>query len=54
VIEALEDLGHRHSVKVIVGGVPITKSWAGEIGADGYSEDAISAVKVSKQLLDVA
>jgi corrinoid protein of di/trimethylamine methyltransferase len=54
VIEALEDIGHRHSVKVIVGGAPVTKSWAEEIGADGYSEDAISAVKLAKQLLDVA
>jgi corrinoid protein of di/trimethylamine methyltransferase len=54
VIVALEDLGYRQSVKVIVGGAPVTKSWAGEIGADGYSEDAISAVKVAKQLLDVA
>jgi corrinoid protein of di/trimethylamine methyltransferase len=54
VIEALEDIGHRNSVKVIVGGAPVTKSWAKEIGADGYSEDAISAVKLAKQLLDVA
>ncbi len=54
VIVALDDLGYRQSVKVIVGGAPVTKSWAGEIGADGYSEDAISAVKVATQLLDVA
>jgi corrinoid protein of di/trimethylamine methyltransferase len=54
VIEALEDIGHRNNVKVIVGGAPVTKSWAEEIGADGYSEDAISAVKLAKQLLDVA
>ena len=54
VIEALEDSGMRSQVKVIVGGAPITKSWAEEIGADGFSEDAVGAVVLAKQLLGVA
>ncbi len=51
VIEALEDIGIRSKVKVMVGGAPVTKEWVKQIGADGYSEDAISAIKVAKQLL---
>lgn len=51
VIEALEDAGIRQGVKVMVGGAPVTRSWAEEIGADGYSEDAIGAVAVARQLL---
>ena len=37
VIEALDDMGLRPRVKVIVGGAPVTRDWADEIGADGYS-----------------
>ncbi len=51
VIEALEDLGIRQNVKVMVGGAPVTQSWADEIGADGYSEDAIGAVNLAKSLV---
>jgi corrinoid protein of di/trimethylamine methyltransferase len=51
VIEALEDIGIRSKVKVMVGGAPVTKEWVNQIGADGYSEDAIGAIKVAKQLL---
>lgn len=54
VVEALEDIGLRQRVKVLVGGAPVTQSWADEIGADGYSEDAISAVNLAKKLLGVA
>lgn len=53
VIEALEDAGLRSRVKVIVGGAPVTRAWAEEIGADGYSEDAIGAVAIAKRLLGV-
>jgi corrinoid protein of di/trimethylamine methyltransferase len=53
VIEALDDIGLRPGVKVVVGGAPVTQSWADEIGADGYSEDAIGAVNLVKQLLGV-
>jgi corrinoid protein of di/trimethylamine methyltransferase len=51
VIEALEDMGLRPKVKVIVGGAPVTQDWAAEIHADGYSEDAIGAVMVAKQIV---
>ncbi len=51
VIEALEDAGLRARVRVMVGGAPVTRAWAQEIGADGYSEDAIGAVAVAKQLV---
>jgi corrinoid protein of di/trimethylamine methyltransferase len=51
VIEALADLGIRSKVKVMVGGAPVTKEWVKQISADGYSEDAIGAIKVAKQLL---
>ena len=51
VIEALEDSGLRPRVKVMVGGAPVTQSWAKEIGADGYSEDAVGAVAIAKQLV---
>jgi len=54
VIRALEQAGLRPHVKVLVGGAPVTRDWAEEIGADGYSEDALGAVRVAKQLLKIA
>ena len=51
VIEALDDIGLRPKVKVMVGGAPVTRSWAQQIGADGYSEDAIGAVAEAKRIL---
>ncbi len=53
VIEALDDMGLRPQVKVMVGGAPVTQDWVDDIGADGYSEDAIGAVNVAKKLLGV-
>lgn len=50
-VEALDDVGLRGKVKVMVGGAPVTRSWADEIGADGYSEDAVGAVEAAKSLL---
>ena len=38
-------------VKVMVGGAPVTKEWVHKIEADGYSEDAIGAVKVAMELM---
>ena len=54
VIEALKESGLRDQVKVLVGGAPITESWAEEIGADGYADDAIGAVAVAKKLVAAA
>ncbi len=51
VIEALKKAGLRERVKVMVGGAPVTRSWAEEIGADGYAEDAIGAVELAKKLM---
>ena len=51
VIEALEKAGIRESVKVMVGGAPVTRDWVQKIGADGYSEDAIGSVEVARHVL---
>ncbi len=53
VISALEASGLREKVKVMVGGAPVTQGFAKEIGADGYADNANSAVAVAKQLLGV-
>jgi len=50
-IEALEQAGLRDRVKVIVGGAPVTQTWADEIGADGFGSDAASAVDVARSLM---
>jgi corrinoid protein of di/trimethylamine methyltransferase len=54
VIEELDKEGLRPRIKVMVGGAPITKDWVEKIKADGYSEDAICAVKVAKELVGKA
>ena len=41
-------------VKVMVGGAPVTRDWAAQIHADGFSEDAISSVIVAKNLVGVS
>lgn len=51
VIAALAERGLRPAVKVIVGGAPVTRAWAAEIGADGYSEDAVGAVALARSLV---
>ena len=51
IIEALSSAGLREQIKVMVGGAPVTRSWADEIGADGYAEDAIEAVQLAVQLV---
>lgn len=54
VIELLKEAGIREQVKVIIGGGPISQKYADNIGADGYSTNAVEAVKLIKGLLDVA
>jgi 5-methyltetrahydrofolate--homocysteine methyltransferase len=51
-IEALTEAGLRDQVKVMIGGAPVTDSFAKKIGADGYAEDAISAVDLAMRLVD--
>ncbi|MCL2817041.1 MAG: corrinoid protein [Clostridiales bacterium] len=50
-IAALASAGWRDKVKVIIGGAPVSAQYAQAIGADGYSEDAASAVELCKNLL---
>ena len=50
IVEALEEAGLRDSVKIMVGGAPVTDAFAREIGADAYSPDAASAVDVARSL----
>ncbi len=52
VILTLKEAGVRDQVRVMVGGAPVSQSWADEIGADGYAEDAISAVALAFRLID--
>ncbi len=54
VVEALEKAGLRSQVKVMVGGAPVTRRWAEEIGADGYAKDAMSAVTLARELMEKA
>ncbi len=51
-IEALKSAGLKDKVKVMIGGAPITQAYADEIGADGYSPDAASAVDKAKELIE--
>jgi methanogenic corrinoid protein MtbC1 len=40
----------RPHVKVMVGGAPVSRQWADEIGADGFAEDAVGAVQLAARL----
>lgn len=51
VIEKLGEAGIRDRVKVMIGGSPISRKFADEIGADGYSANAVEAVAVAKELV---
>ncbi len=50
-IDAISEAGARDSVKVIIGGAPVTQNYADEIGADGYAPDAASAVDLVASLM---
>lgn len=50
-IEAMKAAGQ--GAKIIVGGAPVTQAYADEIGADGYAEDAATAVELCKKLIDI-
>jgi len=53
VVKAVGDSGLKDKVKVMIGGAPITQSYADEIGADCYAPDAASAVDEAKGLLGI-
>ncbi len=50
-IKALESAGVRDQAKVMIGGAPVTDAYSQQIGADGYSADASSAVRLAKSLI---
>ncbi len=51
-VEAISEVGLRDKVKIMLGGAPVTDSFAQEVGADGFAEDAISAVDLAFRLID--
>ncbi len=51
VVKALEEAGIRKKTKVIIGGAPITQQYADEIGADGYGDNASTAVALARKLV---
>ena len=50
-VDAIKDAGLKGKVKIMVGGAPLTQSFADEIGADGYAADAASAVDLANKLI---
>jgi len=51
VVEMVKSESYGSKIKIMVGGAPVTKEWAERIGADGYGENAMEAVKVAKYLM---
>jgi corrinoid protein of di/trimethylamine methyltransferase len=54
VIKKLEDAGVRDTVKVMIGGAPVSSGFAEKIGADGYSRNAVEAVRLAQELIGAA
>lgn len=50
-IKAIEEAGLRDKVKVIIGGAPVTQTFADQIGADGYASNAASAAELAKKFI---
>lgn len=53
-IKALEEAGLRDQIKIIIGGAPVTQSFADQIGADGYAPNAAAAAEMAKKFIDAA
>jgi len=51
VIKAIDEAGLRNKVKIMVGGAPVTRNYAEQIGADGYASNAASAVEYAKKII---
>lgn len=51
VIELIKEKNLSNRFKVLVGGAPVNQKWANDIGADGYAENAMAAVKLAKKLV---
>lgn len=52
VVELLKNKNLSGRIKILVGGAPVNKKWAEDIGADGYGENAMVAVKVAQELAE--
>lgn len=52
-IEQLKEQGLRDKFKILIGGAPVSKNWVNEIGADGSAENAVSAVKLARKLMNI-
>ena len=52
VVDKVAEDGLRDKVKIVVGGAPLTQNFADEIGADGFAQDAASAVDLVKGMLN--
>lgn len=52
VVEILKEKNLSDRIKVLVGGAPVNQKWADDIGADGYGENAMVAVKVAQQIIE--
>lgn len=50
IIEALSEAGLRSSVRVVIGGAPVTREYASEIGADGFAKDGLEAMRLFQSL----
>jgi len=53
-IEAFIDADMRDDVKIMVGGAPVTRDFADDMGADGYGDNAVECVDVAKRMVDAA
>ena len=51
VVQAFQQAGIREQVKIMIGGAPVTRQYAAEIGADAYCKDAVSAVRTARELV---
>jgi len=51
VVESLDRAGLRPQLKIMVGGAPVTRKWAEEIGADGYAKNAAEAVTLARDFM---
>jgi len=51
--EALKTAGLKERYKTMVGGAPVTQRWANRIGADAFAENAVSCVKIAKELIGI-
>jgi 5-methyltetrahydrofolate--homocysteine methyltransferase len=53
-VKAIEEAGLRDQVKIMIGGAPVTRSFADDIGADGYAANAASASDLAKKFIGAA